>query len=493
MMNIAIYTRKSVEAKDSVSIETQIQMCQNYYIDNNDVTFEIFSDDGYTGANTNRPDFKKLNRKIQLNQFDALVCYKLDRISRSVLDIADFFELLDKTNTKFICVKDNYDTSTPMGRAMLYFASVFAQLEREQTAERVTDAMLNLAKRGCWTGGPAPTGYRIIKKNGKSYLELDNPEFIKDCFNHYLECGSLYSTHKKLKEKYSITPVNRENVRRILRLPTYVQSDFAVNKYLIEHGWEIINEPNGKGYLVYNVTAGTPMAIVSKHEAIIDPQLWLKVQEKIDKRREEYFNKESKVYWLTGVLKCPYCDGYYNLSNSASGHYYACMNRIRRRHKELPKCINNRYINSESLEKKIDKIVLHYQADNNFDKIYESSNTKDENETLAKLQKELEKNRKKIKNLIDKVSVLSNAAARPFLDTIEDLTKDNEKIDLEIEDLQLNELEKSNSEFNEKYVKENLLRYKIDMEPSQKRIILKNIFESIYYDPNNDSVKVKFL
>lgn len=491
-MKIAIYVRKSVEVKDSVSIETQIQMCQNYFADT-ECEFETFSDDGYTGANIERPAFQRLLRKTQLNSFNAVVCYKLDRISRKVLDIADFFELLEKTDTKFICVKDNYDTSTPMGRAMLYFASVFAQLEREQTAERVTDSMLNLAKRGCWTGGPAPTGYGIVKLDGKSYIELDHQDFIKDCFGLYLQYSSLYKVHKVLKEKYNITPLRRENIGRILKSPVYVRSSDIVSKYLKDNGWVVVGEPNGKGYLTYGVTTGEKMAIVSKHKAVIEPILWLKVQERLQEKREDYFKKDSKVYWLSGVLKCSVCGAPYAIVNSGNGRYYACSNRLKR-NKNHQECSNNKYINAEYIENIVEEYIIANSSQENFNQIYLHSQNQNSSYALVEdIKKEIKINEDMINNLVEKVALLSNKAAASLLKKIEELTQKNEDLNNKLEDTKLNQFEIDNSKFSGEFIYENICKFSENCSTEDKRNYVRNIFKTITYNPFEKVLKVEFL
>mgnify|MGYP000293821951 FL=1 len=102
-------------------------------------------------------------RDIKLNKPEYVVCYRLDRISRNVSDFSSLIEDLNSYNISFICIKEEFDTSKPMGKAMMYIASVFAQLERETIAERVRDNMLMLARTGRWLGGTTPTGFTSEK------------------------------------------------------------------------------------------------------------------------------------------------------------------------------------------------------------------------------------------------------------------------------------------------------------------------------------------
>ena len=133
----AIYARQSVDKKDSISIESQIEFCKYELKGGN---CKEYTDKGYSGKNTDRPKFQELVRDIKRGLIAKVVVYKLDRISRSILDFANMMELFQQYNVEFVSSTEKFDTSTPMGRAMLNICIVFAQLERETIQKRVTDA-----------------------------------------------------------------------------------------------------------------------------------------------------------------------------------------------------------------------------------------------------------------------------------------------------------------------------------------------------------------
>ena len=122
----AIYARQSVDKKDSISIESQIDFCKYELKGGN---CREYTDKGYSGKNTDRPRFQELVRDIENGMIARVVVYKLDRISRSIIDFANMMELFQKYNVEFISSTEKFDTSTPMGRAMLNICIVFAQLE----------------------------------------------------------------------------------------------------------------------------------------------------------------------------------------------------------------------------------------------------------------------------------------------------------------------------------------------------------------------------
>jgi len=165
MQKVAIYSRKSKFTGKGDSIENQIEMCKEYVSSHlsKNVEYIIYEDEGFSGSTLYRPKFLKLMEDIKLKKINILACYRLDRISRNVADFSQTLEILIRNNVDFISISERFDTSSPMGKAMIYIASVFAQLERETIAERVKDNMLEIAKNGKWTGGRIPLGF-ISKK-----------------------------------------------------------------------------------------------------------------------------------------------------------------------------------------------------------------------------------------------------------------------------------------------------------------------------------------
>ena len=133
----ALYSRQSVEKTDSISIESQLEYCK-YETHGN--PYKEYIDKGYSGKNTNRPAFEQMLEDVKQGLISRVIVYKLDRISRSILDFANMMDIFTKYNVEFVSSTEKFDTSTPIGRAMLNICIVFAQLERETIQKRVTDA-----------------------------------------------------------------------------------------------------------------------------------------------------------------------------------------------------------------------------------------------------------------------------------------------------------------------------------------------------------------
>lgn len=237
-MRFATYGRKSVYSDKSDSVNNQERMCREYadfrfkgQID----SFETYSDEGFTGANTNRPGLKRLLMDIGDGLVDVLIVYQLDRISRDIRDFSNIYATLEEKGVMFISIKENIDTNTPIGKAMMYVTMVFAQMERETIAARVTDNLEGLARKGFWTGGKAPQGYSLerVKVNGKNHVTLsinsDEAAHIQWLFDIFLENNySLWGMQVALKEQ-GVKTINgaffhASRLHKLLSAPYCVQA-----------------------------------------------------------------------------------------------------------------------------------------------------------------------------------------------------------------------------------------------------------------------------
>lgn len=154
----AIYARQSVDRADSISIESQIEFCR-YELKGE--PYKVYADRGYSGKNTDRPAFGEMMRDMENGTIRRVVVYKLDRISRSILDFSRMMERFEANRVEFVSTTEKFDTSSPMGRAMLNICIVFAQLERETIQKRVADAYYSRSQKSLYMGGRVPYGFRL--------------------------------------------------------------------------------------------------------------------------------------------------------------------------------------------------------------------------------------------------------------------------------------------------------------------------------------------
>lgn len=215
-MKFFIYSRKSVLTDKGESVKNQIELCRKYITAKfEDAQHEItvYEDEGFSAKNVLRPSFQRMMNMLDVQAPDFIVCYRLDRISRNVGDFASLIENLNYRGISFISVSEEFDTSKPMGKAMMYIASVIAQLERETTAERVRDNMRLLAKSGYWLGGNTPIGYTskqfhevLIEGKIKKFHQLEmNPD----------EIGLVTYMFDTMRNSHSISHIVKELAAKI--------------------------------------------------------------------------------------------------------------------------------------------------------------------------------------------------------------------------------------------------------------------------------------
>ena len=234
-MNIredVIYARQSVDRKDSISIESQIDFCK-YELKGG--SCRVFKDKGYSGKNTDRPEFQKLLGEIRKGKVRRVVVYKLDRISRSILDFANMMELFQEYDVEFVSSTEKFDTSTPMGRAMLNICIVFAQLERETIQKRVTDAYYSRCLKGFHMSGQAPYGFDLeptVVENIRTKMMVADPiaaSHVRLMFEMYAEPETSFGDITRYFEERGIKvygkSLTRSYLSQLLRNPVYAQAD----------------------------------------------------------------------------------------------------------------------------------------------------------------------------------------------------------------------------------------------------------------------------
>ena len=243
---IAIYARQSIDKKDSVSIETQVDECKKFC--DASKTIEVYEDKGFSGKNTNRPQLQKLITDINLGKIEKVFVYKLDRISRNIIDFYNLYEQMTKNNCDFASATESFDTSTPNGRLMMGILVSFAQMERENIQQRVKDNYYYRIHDGRWAGGPAPFGYKNTKINGFPTLEpiKDELDIVREAFFRYtVKKSSLFNVANELNSKgYKTvkgTNFNNVSVRRMLKNPVYAQADKTLYMYFKNSGATIVN------------------------------------------------------------------------------------------------------------------------------------------------------------------------------------------------------------------------------------------------------------
>ena len=223
----AIYVRVSTQWQiDKASLPVQREELINYakYALNID-SYEVFEDAGYSAKNTDRPDYQKMMARIRTGEFSHLMVWKIDRISRNLLDFAAMYAELKELGVTFVSKNEQFDTSNAMGEAMLKIILVFAELERNMTSERVTQVLMSRAKDGIWNGGKPPYAYSYDKETGTFSIVEEEAKIVLFMYDTYEATESLLLTTKAVNERGIVSrngkPWSPTTVRNILANPFY--------------------------------------------------------------------------------------------------------------------------------------------------------------------------------------------------------------------------------------------------------------------------------
>lgn len=464
-----IYSRQSVDKKDSLSIEFQIERAIND-CKCRGTEYIIYFDKGYSAGSTNRPDFQKMLADIKNNAGNKLpknakakniVIYRYDRINRNVKDFCELIEELSKYKVNVISTSQQIDTSTASGRAMVMQLMVFAQLEREQDSERVTDNIYNRACLGYWIGGPAPFGYiskKAFNESGKKYCSLyentlnnndettdkTNAFVLSEVFNIYNKLQSCQKTaiflnqhgYRTYRKKYWTS----EQVISILRAPVYATNTISLYNYIKENTKiNIYNSPDEfdgtKGVFLLRQTDTHKNArpqeeqilFVSKWKGLIDGDYWVQTNKILDSNKSNpapNFGR-SNTNLFSGLLICGSC-----LQKHNETHYYRIKTQKDKQRKNIlykyylcnsknmlgkDYCSNNN-LREDILLGIIKKAIKEYaNSSKTLEFIY---NKQKENTSLSQ---ELENNMKKLQN---EISII-DAKIYNILDSFTDIELKN--------------------------------------------------------------------
>jgi len=196
----AVYTRKSTDEgleQEFNSLNAQRESAEAFIKSQASEGWtclpERYDDAGFTGGNMERPALKRLLADIEAGKVDCVVVYKVDRLSRSLLDFARLMDIFEKYHVSFVSVTQQFNTGTSMGRLVLNVLLSFAQFEREIISERIRDKMDATRPKGKWSGGSPILGYDIDRSNGRPHLVVNAQETarVREIFRLYLSLGSL--------------------------------------------------------------------------------------------------------------------------------------------------------------------------------------------------------------------------------------------------------------------------------------------------------------
>jgi len=321
-MRVALYPRVSGhEQEDNYSIPEQIKRMKAYCEARGWTVYKIYTDSGFTGSNLNRPGLQQLIKDAENNKFNMVLVYKLDRLSRSQKDTLYLIEdVFDKHDVFFTSITENFDTSTPTGKAFLGILAVFAQFEREQIRERTMIGKDSRAKEGKWHGSKwIPIGYDY--KDDMLQINEYEAAQIKEVAKLFLNNTPVRTianimTEKGYKHKYG--EWDAKTIRRVLANPLYIGLTKHRDKY-----YQGIHEP------------------------IFDKKMHDDIMLIMNERKEKYgVTYKPHTTLLGGMIYCKHCGGKY-AKNNYNGNMlcYSCYSRSKKMKKMVkdPNCKNKNY------------------------------------------------------------------------------------------------------------------------------------------------------
>ena len=534
---IAIYSRKSKFTGKGESIGNQVELCKEYvrnmfgevYVDR----CVVFEDEGFSGGNLKRPAFQRMMADIRKRKFKAIVVYRLDRISRNISDFTGLIDELSKLDVSFVSIREQFDTSTPMGRAMMFIISVFSQLERETIAERIRDNMHELAKTGRWLGGNAPTGFKseavskvtVDGKTRKSFKLVPIPEeaeIPKMIFDLYTETDSLTAVEAEMLRRRIKTKQGKDftrfAIKAILQNPVYMVADEDAFDYFKEREADVCFPreafDGSYGIMAYNrtdqekgkATVLLPVSewiiAIGQHPGLVPSKQWIKVQESLDRNKSKAYRKpRNNEALLTGLLFCSCGDRMYpklSQRKTADGepiYTYVCKMKERSKRERC----NRRNANGNILDAAIiEQIKSLTEHDSSFltqlekSRQFYTGNREQYESQLADLRAEYAENEKTINGLIDSLGMVGDSIAKPrVLKRIEELTQINRDVENRIHELEgLTEANAlSDMEFDLLRQMLSMFRANIDeMSIEEKRAAIRTVVRKVIWDGVNAHV-----
>lgn len=420
-IKVAIYVRVSTQeqAKEGYSINEQVDRLTKYCEAMGWEVYKVYTDPGFSGADTNRPGLQSMIKDIKKGRVNKVVVYKLDRLSRSQKDTLNLIEdEFLKTGVDFVSMSENFDTSTPFGRAIVGILAVFAQLEREQIKERMAMGKEARAKEGKWNGGNhIPIGYDYI--DSELIINAFEALQVKEAFELATDNDSPYKIAYTLNDKGYKTkfgPWEATTVRRVLRSKVYL------------------------GYTKYNNVwnKGT-------HDPIIDQDTYDTVQLILDKKSENYTKNRGHGHitsYLGGYICCANCGGKYSKITARRQNYkgepvvyefFACNSRTKRNPSTVidPNCKNKNWKLSELTDLVFNEIKQLTLDPNYIDDIHDN---KAEDERPKIINDKIKNIDNQLSKLMD-LYLMDNISKDILQDKIHELNEQKTKLETELDSI----------------------------------------------------------
>ena len=481
----AIYTRKSTDEglnRDFNSLDAQREAAESYILSQRHAGWTLvpneYSDGGYTGANIERPGVRQLLADIEAGKVDCVVVYKVDRLSRSLIDFARMMGLFEKHGVCFVSVTQQFNTNTPLGRLTLNILLSFAQFEREIISDRTRDKQVAARKKGKWTGGHILLGYDLDSRAGKLTINPEEAERVREMFRLYLggtQVTEIVQRFDKLGWRnkqwttqdgklYGGSPLRRCHIYKLL------------------------------GNILYTgqVKVGDE-TFPGEHEAIIDQQTFDLAQKRLEQNAWTPGNSHRVKFeaLLRGLIYCSCCGSgmysTYSTNKERRYRYYVCY----RSQQKLEGYCTSRAVSAPSVEEavveSIRRVGVHPEV------LAETARLARQQlvEITAGLREELNTVNGRVKNLKSQIARLRNPEAARLAEIREQLAAGEARA----EELRKEILRREKQRIDEKELRRTMESFEDvwkAMNLDEQRNLLRQLVEKVGYDGRTGKVTVSF-
>ncbi len=327
-INCAIYTRKSHEEgleQEFNSLDAQREAAEAYVesqrLQGWRALPDRYDDGGFSGGTMERPGLQRLLADVDAGKVDVIVVYKIDRLSRSLLDFMKMIERFNEQGVSFVSVTQHFNTTDPTGRMFLGILITFAQYEREVIAERIRDKVAAAKRRGKYCGGPAILGYDVDRERKKLLVNPEEAPLVKHIFKRFTQLASAKSLAAELNEQgyHTKSWTTKKGKYR------------AGSPWNTGHIYRLLGNRTYRGEVVHK-----GKAYPGEHEAIVSRGLWQRVQAVLSEhtRARQTKARTKLISPLEGVVRCGHCDGAMGLTYTQKGPrrytYYHCAKDAKR-------------------------------------------------------------------------------------------------------------------------------------------------------------------
>lgn len=435
-IKVAIYIRVSTkkQVEEGYSLDAQKERLEKLCETNGYIIYKIYSDEGKSGKDTNRPGFQEMMQDMRDNKFDKIIVMKLDRISRSVIDLEVMIKEMKENNCDFESASEKIDTGSSFGMMFIRLLAIFAQFERERIKERITDAFETMVNECKPITGAQPLGYKI--EDGKVVIDEEKKNIVNDIFDTYEKVHSLRKTSIFVNSKYNTT-LKVTGIEKMMNRTQYYGS-YRGNDYYCP--------------------------------AYMTKERWDKLQSIKKDNKHVRVNLTDNIYLFSGLLIDANCGrkmaGRRSKTGNCSTYYYLCNQSRLHGLCNCSKAVNEKWLESYIIDNLKEHIENHIQ---NLQVEYKKEKIIDNSKEIAKLKEELRR------------TTISFNKGRIEEDEYD---KEYERLENKIKKLEAKPVQK-NVKHLEKLITNNYSEMYNKLTKENKQIFLRSIIDKIEIDPFN--------